>query len=135
MSESRDIAERHDIFIIEDAAQALGAKYNGYMAGSMGHVGCFSFYPAKLLGCYGDGGAITTNDEELYKFIKNHRNHCKDDLGEWGINSRLDNLQAAILNLKFKHFENVLKMRWEIEEMYKELDFGDIILPSYRKET
>ena len=129
MAEVRNIAEAYDLFIIEDAAQALGATFNGLKAGSMGHVGCFRFYPAKLLGCFGDGGGITTNDEEIYAFIKSQRNHCKDGKGG-GINSRLDNLQAAVLNVKLRDFDKALKKRREVAERYKELK--GVVLPTYR---
>jgi dTDP-4-amino-4,6-dideoxygalactose transaminase len=106
------------IYMVEDAAQALGASWNGKMAGSFGEAGCFSFYPAKILGAYGDAGALTTNNEELYKWIKGARNHFKEDASDWGVNSRMDNLQAAILNVKFPLLQSALQRRKEIAEMY-----------------
>ncbi|MHA1854062.1 MAG: DegT/DnrJ/EryC1/StrS family aminotransferase [Candidatus Heimdallarchaeaceae archaeon] len=107
-----------EIPIIEDACQALGAEMKNKKAGSIGTTGCFSFYPAKLLGCYGDGGAVVTNDKVLYEEIKELRNHYKKDYSKWGINSRLDNLQAAVLNIKLKHFDKILERRNEIAERY-----------------
>ena len=98
-----DLAEKYNLHIIEDAAQALGATHNGKMAGSFGVAGCFSFYPAKILGAFGDAGALTTNDEKLYNWVKGARNHFKETAEDWGVNSRMDNLQAALLNVRFKH--------------------------------
>lgn len=116
-----EMANHHQISVIEDACQALGATQNGRMAGSMGITGCFSFYPAKLLGSYGDAGAIVTNDEHMYKEIKNLRNHCKDsNFDAFGVNSRMDNVQAAVLNVKFKHFPAALLRRAQIAKQYDE---------------
>ena len=112
--------EKRGVYIIEDAAQALGATQNGKMAGSFGIAGCFSFYPAKILGCFGDGGALVTNDENMYNYVKDARNHFKDDARDWGINSRLDNLQAVILNIRFKDIHKMLARRQEIAEIYRE---------------
>lgn len=115
------IAEKHNLFIVEDAAQALGAKYKGKSAGTFGVAGTISFYPAKSLGCFGDGGAVLMNDEKIYKTVKCLRDHGRDDSGEivmWGFNSRLDNLQAAILNHKLSSFDNVISRRREIAARY-----------------
>lgn len=101
-----------DIIMIEDACQAIGVQP------VKGIAACYSFYPAKLLGCYGDGGGIATNDEALYKKLKDIRNHCKDDWTGYGWNSRLDNLQAAVLNVKIKHLPDSLKRRKEIATIY-----------------
>lgn len=126
-----DMAEKNNIYIIEDAAQALGSEFKGGIigekdykgkAGSFGIAGAFSFYPAKTLGAFGDAGALVTNDEKLYNWVKGARNHFKETAEDWGVNSRLDNLQAAILNVKFKHYEQALARRKEIAEKYiKEL--------------
>jgi len=105
--------ESSDIPIIEDACQALGAVKNPKSS-----IQCWSFYPAKILGCYGDGGAITTNDEGIRDEIRSLRNHCKPSYREWGINSRLDNLQAAILNVKLKYLPAILSRRQEIAAVY-----------------
>lgn len=111
---------KRGIYIIEDAAQALGATQNGKMAGSFGIAGCFSFYPAKILGAFGDAGALVTNDEDMYNYVKDARNHFKDDARDWGVNSRLDNLQAVILNIRIKDIYKMLARRQEIAEMYQE---------------
>lgn len=99
--------------VIEDACQALGAVKNPTTVAQ-----CWSFYPAKILGCFGDGGALTTNSKEIYEYVKEARNHFKTDYKEWGINSRLDNLQAAVLNVKIKYIDQILAKRKEIAEYY-----------------
>lgn len=114
------MAKDFGIHVIEDAAQSFGATKDGKKAGSFGLAGCFSFYPAKTLGAYGDAGAIVTNDKALYEWVKGARNHFKEDASDWGINSRLDNIQAAILNIKFKQYESALAKREEIAEKYHE---------------
>jgi len=106
--------------VIEDSAQALGATWNGQKAGSFGDVGCFSFYPAKLLGAYGDAGALVTNNEKIYEWVKGARNHFKETAEDWGVNSRLDNLQASILNVKIKYLKEILQIRQNIAEMYRD---------------
>ena len=108
-----------DICLIEDVAQALGASQGGKMAGSFGDVGCFSFYPAKILGSLlGDAGALTTNNEKLSNWIRGARNHFKETAEDWGINSRMDNPAAACLNIKFKYLPEILKIRQNIAEKY-----------------
>ena len=102
--------------MVEDACQALGAKGVG-----KGIIQCYSFYPAKILGAYGDAGAITTNNESIYNEIKELRNHYKGKgYLKWGINSRMDNIQAAILNVKIKYLPEALERREEIANMYYE---------------
>lgn len=124
-----DMAKRNNIYVIEDAAQSFGATFKGGIenkwsvegrAGSLGIAGCFSFYPAKTLGAYGDAGALVTNDDDLYKWVKGARNHFKEDASDWGVNSRLDNVQAAILNVKLNYYEQALERRKEIAEMYRD---------------
>jgi len=111
------------LFVIEDACQALGAVQNGKKAGSFGIAGAFSFYPAKILGAVGDAGALVTNDEDLYTHVKELRNHCKTTGSEWGVNSRLDNIQAAVLNVKLKYLPDMLAKRESIARLYlTELD-------------
>jgi len=134
MDALQTIANRHGLLIIEDAAQALGSRFNGKYAGTFGLAGTFSFYPAKLLGCFGDGGAVVTNDDRIGKKIGLLRDHGRNEEGEvvaWGTNSRLDNMQAAILNLKFKRFEKDIIRRREIASMYNEAlkDINDLTLP------
>ena len=128
------IAEKHNLQVYEDSAQALGAKYKGQSAGSFGMGGCISFYPAKVLGCFGDGGAVLTNDKEMYKTIKLMRDHGRDEDGNvsvWGYNSRLDNLQAAILNYFFDDYEVIVERRRAIANLYAEglKDVKELTLP------
>jgi dTDP-4-amino-4,6-dideoxygalactose transaminase len=111
-----DIAHRHGIHVVEDAAQAHGAEYEGKRIGSIGHAACFSFYPGKNLGAYGDGGAITTNSDFLAERIGRLRDHgriTKYTHAEVGFNSRLDTLQAAILDVKLRRLDrwNLLRQR------------------------
>ena len=123
MDKVMEIAKKHNLIVIEDAAQSLGAKFNGKKAGSIGHTGCFSFYPAKILGCFGDGGGLTTNDEKVAEKIKLFRDHgqkTKTEIICYGWNSRLDNLQAAILNVKLNYLEGWLNRRREIAGIYNE---------------
>ncbi len=117
------IASKHRLTIIEDAAQALGSKFNGQSAGTFGAAGTFSFYPAKVLGCFGDGGAVVTNDDDVARRVSLLRDHGRDDNGEvvtWGTNSRLDNLQAALLNFKLKTFPDDIKRRRQIARLYND---------------
>lgn len=128
------IAKKHNLVVIEDSAQALGAKFNGKMAGSFGLTGCFSFYPAKILGCFGDGGALITNDSKIAekaRLLRDHGQKTKTKILCYGWNSRLDNLQAAVLNVKLKYLPKYIKRRREIAEIYnKELSkVSRIILP------
>lgn len=120
------ITADHTIYIIEDAAQALGASINGKKAGSFGIAGCFSFYPAKILGAPGDAGAITTNDPFLYAEIVKMRNHYligkkpadPDEIVKFGVNSRMDNVHAAELNLHFGWLEETHARRAAVAAMY-----------------
>lgn len=115
------LAREYNLQIIEDAAQALGAKYKGKYAGTFGSCGTFSFYPAKVLGCFGDGGGIVTNDDSIAEKLYQLRDHGRNKDGlvvTWGTNSRLDNLQAAILNVKFKYFDAAIQRRRAIAQQY-----------------
>ncbi|MGH9524915.1 MAG: DegT/DnrJ/EryC1/StrS family aminotransferase [Terriglobales bacterium] len=115
------IAEKHNLRIIEDAAQALGASYGGKRAGSF-DVGCFSFYPFKSLGCYGDGGAVTTNDPEVARFATLARFNGEDrETGDFhfhGYTALLDNVQAAILDVKLRRMPEWIRHRRHIAELY-----------------
>jgi len=118
-----NIANKHGLFIVEDAAQGLGARYKGKHAGTFGLASCISFFPAKVLGCFGDAGAILVNDKNLYHKIFQIHDHGRDIDGEvkrWGRNSRLDNLQAAILNHKLKIYDRVIKRRRVVAQMYQD---------------
>ncbi|MBU0731214.1 MAG: DegT/DnrJ/EryC1/StrS family aminotransferase [Proteobacteria bacterium] len=116
------IAAKHDLFIMEDAAQSFGATYKGRKAGSLGHVGATSFFPAKPLGCYGDGGAIFMDDDNLAEIIKSLRVHGKGkdqyDNVRVGLNGRFDTIQAAILLAKLEIFPGEIKARAKIAEGY-----------------
>ena len=100
------------IAMIDDSCQSLGAK------GFKGVIQCWSFYPAKILGAFGDAGGITTDNEAYARDIKDLGNHWKSDYSKWGINSRMDNLQAAVLNIKLKNLPKTLARRHRIAEMY-----------------
>ena len=116
-----NIAKKHKIIIIEDAAQALGAKFKEKKAGTFGLAGCFSFYPAKLLGAFGDAGAIITDDRRVAERLKSLRNHGRTHgtaIGEWGLNCRIDNLQAAILDFKLSKIQDFITRRREIAALY-----------------
>jgi dTDP-4-amino-4,6-dideoxygalactose transaminase len=115
------IAARHNLPIVEDSAQALGATYKGRGAGSFGSFGAFSFYPSKLLGGFGDGGALTTDDEALATEVRRMRNHGANQqkvIEAWGTNSRLDNVQAAILNFKIGLLPSEIERRRAIASQY-----------------
>ncbi|MBX9786259.1 MAG: DegT/DnrJ/EryC1/StrS family aminotransferase [Alphaproteobacteria bacterium] len=134
MAPLEELAKKYDLMIVEDAAQALGSKYKEKSAGTFGKFGTFSFYPAKVLGCFGDGGAIVTNDDEVANQLSILRDHGRDENGRvisWGTNSRLDNLQAAFLNFKLKTFDQDILKRREIARQYHEafVDIKEIDLP------
>lgn len=129
-----EIAERHNLKVIEDAAQAHGAEYKGKKTGGLGDVACFSFYPSKNLGAYGDGGMVLTNDAEIAEKIRTLRNYGqrKKNFHELiGYNSRLDELQAAILRVKLKYLDEWNDLRRKHAKHYNELLDGvsKIIVP------
>ena len=129
-----EIASEHGLLIIEDAAPAIGATYKGRGAGTFGLAGCFSFYPAKLLGTFGDAGAIVTDDDDLAARLGIMRNHSRGERGEvkfWGQNSRMDNLHAAILSFKLSHLEGLIERRRAIASQYEEglAGIDDLRLP------
>lgn len=129
-----NIAEENNLKIIEDCAQAHGAQYKGQLVGGIGDIGTFSFYPGKNLGAYGDGGAITTNNDELALRCRKIANHGRTEKYSHefeGRNSRLDGLQAAILSVKLKHLDEWTNQRIVVAEAYDEAlnDCGDIELP------
>jgi dTDP-4-amino-4,6-dideoxygalactose transaminase len=117
------IAQSHNLWVIEDAAQAVGATWNGTRVGSIGHIGCFSFYPTKNLGACGDAGAVTTNDRAIADRIRMLRNHGQQQRytsEAVGVNSRLDALQAAVLSIKLKYLEDWNGQRRAIATRYGE---------------
>lgn len=114
MAEIVKIAREHGLMVVEDCAQATGAAINGQKVGSFGNAGCFSFFPTKNLGCFGDGGMITTNDENLAAEIKILRGHGSRKTYHYdiiGYNSRLDELQAAIIRVKLPHLDSYIQSR------------------------
>lgn len=117
------IAQEHNLKIVEDSCQAMGAKYRGTPAGLFGVAGSYSFYPAKTLGAFGDGGAVVTNDDETADRIRQLRDHGRSPSGKvtmFGRNGRLDNIQAAILDLKLSRYDEALARRREIATLYQE---------------
>lgn len=133
------LAKEYNLYVVEDTAQAIGAVYTfkdgtKKQAGTMGDIGCTSFFPSKNLGCYGDGGAIYTNNPllaERVKMIANHGQVKKYVHRYIGVNSRLDTIQAAILNIKLKHLDEYSKARRDAADLYDKLLFGisDLITP------
>lgn len=123
------IADKHGLMIVEDSAQGLGSRFKGKMAGTFGKFGTNSFYPAKLLGCFGDGGSVQTNDDEVAERLALLRDHGRDPetgkVAAWGFNSRLDNLQAAILDFKLKSFDQDVARRRAIATRYQ-AGLGDL---------
>lgn len=117
------IAARRGLMLIEDAAQALGSRYRGQAAGTFGAAGVFSFYPAKLLGCLGDGGAVVTNDRAIFERLRELRDHGRGaggEIGSWGLNSRLDNLQAAILDWRLSALPHAIARRRDLARLYRQ---------------
>jgi dTDP-4-amino-4,6-dideoxygalactose transaminase len=122
LDEIKSIAATYKLAVVEDCAQSTGAIYHGKKCGSIGDCGAFSFYPTKNLGAYGDGGAVTTNNEEIYTRLLSLRNYGQTKRYHhetMGINSRLDELQAAILNVKLKYLDEMNQKRQEIALSYR----------------
>ena len=148
MNEILLISKKYNLKIIEDCAQACGALYKGRKAGSMGDIGCYSFYPTKILGAYGDGGFLTTNNKRLYEKMHRFRFYGIDTLKKnkkWnnkyysidhGTNSRLNEIQASILNLKLKYINSYIRKRRFIAQKYfKGLKGPDVKMPIINKEN
>jgi dTDP-4-amino-4,6-dideoxygalactose transaminase len=133
------IAEKNNLIVVEDACQSLGSSINGKMAGSIGFTGCWSFYPFKILGGYGDGGAITTNDPAVAEFARRMRfNGEERETGEYhghGFTCLLDNLQAAFLDVKLRYLPSWIERRKALAEIYRRAlsDIPDLLLPHYDK--
>lgn len=119
------IAKEHGLFVVEDAAQSLGAEYKGQMAGALAEIGCTSFFPAKPLGAYGDGGALFTGQDDLARKLQSIRVHGKGshkyDNARIGLNGRLDTIQAAILLAKLDIFPEEIRLRRQIAKRYTDL--------------
>lgn len=134
-----EIAKRHNLYVVEDAAQAISASYKGRKAGSFGICGCFSFFPSKNLGACGDGGMIVTNDEELYRMARLLRNHGSSNKYYYkyiGGNFRLDAIQAAVLLVKLPYLEKWSELRRKNAEYYNERfkEIEEITTPYIRPE-
>ncbi len=134
MTAIQEIAQRYHLIVIEDAAHAHGAIYQGKSTGSLGHAACFSFYPSKVLGSYGDAGIVITNDQgimESMKALRNHGQTQKHNFSRRGYCERLDNLQAAILSVKLKHLPEWISARREVARKYSQGLSGNpyVILP------
>ena len=135
-----DIAKKYNLFIVEDVAQAFGGMWREKKLGSIGTVGCFSFFPSKNLGGYGDGGMVATNDEELAELVRmllKHGGKDKYNVDHIGYNARLDTLQAAILLVKLKYVDEFNEKRRRIAKIYDEnlKDLPDIIRPLNPEES
>ena len=146
MDEIKKISNKHKLKIIEDCAQSQGSKYKNKFCGTFGDIGCFSFYPTKILGAYGDGGLILTNNFSLYKKIKRIRFYGIETIDrrnkffnkyfarEEGINSRIDEIQASILNFKLSKVDQLISRRRQIAKIYfKNLNSTSLILPKLNK--
>jgi len=128
------IAAKHGLLIVEDAAQALGSRFKGRCAGSFGTSAAISFYPAKLLGCLGDGGAVVTDDAQVYEHASELCNFGRNAAGKvvrWGFNSRLDNLHAAMLGFQLAKFGQVMERRRHLAALYSQClnEVAEVVLP------
>jgi dTDP-4-amino-4,6-dideoxygalactose transaminase len=137
MGQVMTVAEKYNLKVIEDAAQSLGATFDGLKAGSIGHTGCFSFYPFKILGGIGDGGALTTNDPEIATIASRLRYNGEDrETGEYhfhGYTALLDNVQAAVLDVKLGYLPKWIEHRRHIAVLYHEglRDMADLVIPHF----
>lgn len=138
MKAVKTISNKYKLTVIEDAAQAHGVHYRGITVGELSNLACYSFYPGKNLGAYGDGGAVTTNDENLARKVRMMANHgrvAKYDHEFEGVNSRLDSLQAAILSVKLQHLKTWNRQRRHAADIYrKQLADLDLPLPTSDEE-
>ncbi len=133
MTPIRSICDKHQLLLIEDCAQSFGAATGGAMTGTIGPLGCFSFFPSKNLGCYGDGGLITCSTDELaeqIKVLRNHGSRVRYHHSVIGYNSRLDDIQAAILRVKLQRIDEFNTGRRRVAHLYSEL-LGDIVTVPY----
>lgn len=137
MDEIVAFCRKHNLKLIEDCAQSHGSCYDGKMTGTFGDIGCFSFYPTKNLGCFGDGGAIVTDSQEYYekiKMLRNYGSRVRYYNEEVGVNSRLDEIQAALLSVRLAHLDELTRERKEIAQRYYDgIRNEKIILPSKRE--
>lgn len=137
MERIKEISTKYNLYLIEDCAQSHGARFEGKMTGSWGDIGCFSFYPTKNMGAFGDAGAIVTDDEEGFekiKMLRNYGSRIKYHNDVIGLNSRLDEIQAALLSVKLSHYSELRKEREKIIDLYLNGLNGDkMSLPRLRK--
>jgi len=132
------ICTQHGLLLIEDCAQSFGAGIGGQMTGAIGALGCFSFFPSKNLGCYGDGGMVTTNSDELaeqLKVLRNHGSKVRYHHSVIGYNSRLDEIQAVILRVKLKRIGEYSEGRRRVAHLYTELLAGSAVTPPFEDGT
>ena len=137
MDSIMEIADKHGLSVVEDAAQAIGSKYKGKPSGSIGHVGCFSTHPLKNLNACGDGGFMTTNDEKIYlkaRAIRNHGMANRNNVSQFGYVSRMDNLQAAILNYRLQRLDVIIEKRRKNAQLYFDgINTSEVRLPLEKK--
>lgn len=138
MDEIMNIAKKYNLYVVEDACQAVGAAYKGRRIGTFGDVACFSFFPTKNLGCFGDGGMVVTNDKEIaekVRLLRMHGSPKKYYHDMIGFNSRLDEIQAAILRVKLKFIDQWNQMRIERAKLYDELLENTVKTPKKEKDA
>lgn len=139
MDRIREICKKHHLYLVEDCAQSHGARFGGQMTGTFGDVGCFSFYPSKNLGAFGDGGAVVVKDEALDRAFRMYRNYGSEKRyynKVVGANSRLDELQAGLLRVRLTHMQEITRERQEIAAYYSgHLNHPLLRLPAPRKDT
>ena len=139
MNSLKDICNRHGLYLVEDCAQSHGSKHGEKMSGTIGDIGCFSFYPSKNLGCFGDGGAIVTQNPDIEKEIRVLRNYGSEKRYHnktVGYNSRLDEIQAGLLRVKLRYIDELNKEREEIAKRYlTEIKNEEILLPESMKNS
>lgn len=136
MDSIMSIAKNHNLFVIEDAAQAIGSEYKGKKAGTIGDMGCFSFFPTKNLGCFGDGGLITTNNDDLANFLRKARVHGASKKYHHdfvGFNSRLDAIQAAVLRVKLPYLDVWNEARQKVAKEYSVALSDKFVIPFVSK--
>jgi len=137
MKKIKEIADKYSLFLIEDCAQSHGAAFLGKKIGSWGDIGCFSFYPTKNLGAFGDGGAIVTDNEDIKNkllMLRNYGSKVKYHNDIQGINSRLDEIQASLLSVKLKYINEIREERSNLADMYmKGIKNDSLILPTIRE--
>jgi len=129
-----DLVRNHDLILVEDSCQALGSSFDGRFAGTFGAAGTFSFYPSKTLGCFGDGGALCTDNDDVAEIVRSLRDHGRasdGDVKQFGYNARLDNVQAAILLFKLQTYDEDIARRRHLAGIYNERlsDLGELQLP------